>query len=179
MTDEEIRNFCRILYPAGSDTTYMAIGSMFDHVLADESLRAKAMKNDDERARIVEETLRMDPPIALQGRMATGSVDIGNAAIRYGDACLFAIAAANRDERYFPEPNRFNPDRNNNELMTFARGPHFCLGLHLARREMQVALKVVLECFPRMCLSPDRPREEIVQTVLRGPRQLWVRPYGP
>jgi len=178
LDDEEILAFCRLLFPAGSDTTYKAIGSMLYHVLPDEALRARAMRSDEDRMKIVEETLRLYPPVGLQGRTASGEVTIGDAAIRPGDTCMFGIAAANRDERYFPDPDTFNPDRNNNEVITFGRGPHFCLGLHLARQEMRITLKVLLERFPDICLSPDHPPSPVVQTLFRGPRELWVKPYG-
>jgi cytochrome P450 len=59
----------------------------------------------------------------------------------------------------------------------FGHGVHFCLGSHLARRELETAIKLVFERFPRMCLAPGRS-VEVIGGVLRGPKELWVRPYG-
>lgn len=178
LDNDEILTYCRLLFPAGTDTTFKALGSTFWHVLADPELCGMAKGSDQDRARIGDEVLRMYPPIALQGRMASGDIVIGDADIRHGDSCAFAIVDANRDPAKFPDPHRFDPHHNNRDILTFGRGQHFCLGNHLARREIEVALKVVFSRFPDICLSPDHPRGDIVAPVFRGPKALWVRPYG-
>ena len=63
------------------------------------------------------------------------------------------------------------------DILSFGQGPHFCLGAHLARTELETAVRVIFERFPRMTLVPGKP-VEIVGGVLRGPRELWVRPAG-
>jgi cytochrome P450 len=177
LDDSEMATFCRLLFPAGSDTTYKNVGSMFAEVLADERLREAAKRDDAAREAIAAESLRLHPPIALQIRMATGTVVIGDAEIQAGDWCFFAISYANRDPKIFADPDRFDPSRDNRLLITFGRGAHFCLGMHLARRELEVALKAVLERFPDMRLVPDKT-VEIVNSIFRGPKELWVYPYG-
>ena len=110
-------------------------------------------------------------------RMATGDIKLGGAHIKKGDWVLFGITAANRDPKVFPDAHRFDPGRDNRELITFGRGVHFCLGMHLARRELETALRVVFERFPDIRLKPGA-KVEYVGGVLRGPRELWVQPYG-
>ncbi len=177
MDDEEILTFARLLFPAGSDTTYKNFGGLFYEVFGSEVLRERAKGSDADRQSIVSESLRLYPPIALQIRMATGAAVIGDAKIKHGDWCLFGVMSANRDPLLFPDPDKFDPSRDNRQLITFGRGTHFCLGMHLARRELECALKIVLERFPDIRLAPAKP-VEFVKAVFRGPRHLWVQPYG-
>lgn len=177
LDNERILALFRLLFPAGSDTTYKNGGSLFAAVLADDELRALAMRGDAERANIVTEGLRWQPPTALLPRMASGDVELGGAAISKGDWTLFGITAANSDPKLFPDPRRFDPSRDNRQMITFGRGVHFCLGMHLARRELEAALKIVLERFPDIRLTPGKP-VEFVSAVLRGPRDLWVQLHG-
>ncbi len=177
LNDDEMLTFCRLLFPAGSDTTYKNIGGLFYYVLRDHKFREQAKQSDANRTALVSESLRLHPPVALQIRMATGSVVIGDAAIKHGDWCLFSILTANRDPKVFPNPETFDPSRDNRQLITFGRGAHFCLGMHLARRELETALKVILQRFPNVRLTPGKS-VEFISAVLRGPRELWIQPYG-
>ena len=177
LDDEDILSLFRLLFPAGSDTTYKNAGSLFACVLADPALRALAQKGDKERAAIATEGLRWQAPTAMLPRMATGDIKLGDAHIKKGDWVLFGITAANRDPKVFPDPHRFDPSRDNRELISFGRGVHFCLGMHLARRELETALRVVFARYPDIRLKPGA-KVEFVGGVLRGPRELWVEPYG-
>ena len=177
LSDEQVLTFLRLLFPAGSDTTYKVGGSMLAATLADPVVRAHALKSQAARDEVVSEALRWQPPTALLPRKASGDTTLGGKSIKKGDWLLFGVAPANSDPKAFAQPRRFDPTRNNRDLISFGRGPHFCLGIHLARRELEVALRVVLECFPEMALMPERP-VEFVGGVLRGPRSLWVRPHG-
>jgi cytochrome P450 len=176
LTDEEIMSFFRLLFPAGADTTYKNLGSLLAHVLADPALRERALRSDADREAIVQEGLRIEPPTSLLPRRCDKDRLLGGQQIRAGDWILFGITPGNNDPAVFPEPRRFDPDRSNKN-MAFGHGVHFCLGSHLARRELETALKVLLRRYPQMRLVPDEP-VEIVSAVLRGPRALWVEP-GP
>ena len=129
------------------------------------------------REKIVAEGLRWQAPTALLPRMSTGDTMLGGVHIKKGEWLLFGITAANSDPKVFPEPRKFDPSRDNRALISFGRGPHFCLGMHLARRELETALRVVLERYPDIRLTPGKT-VEYVGGVLRGPRELWVQPYG-
>jgi cytochrome P450 len=177
LDDERIMSFFRLLFPAGSDTTYKNAGSLFACVLADPDIRARALRSDKDREAIVAEGLRWQAPTALLPRMATGDTVLGGVPVRKGDWMLFGITAANNDPKVFPEPRRFDPSRDNRALISFGRGVHFCLGMHLARRELETALRVVLERCPDIRLKPGTKVEHI-GGVLRGPRELWVQPHG-
>jgi cytochrome P450 len=173
LNDEEILSFCRLLFPAGSDTTYKNLGSLLYAVLRDPAIRARIDEGDAAIEAIVQEGLRWQPPTALLPRMCSKDTHLGGADIKAGEWVLFGITAANNDPAIFPDPHRFDPDRDNKNL-AFGHGEHFCLGSHLARRELEVALRVIFERFPAMQLMEERP-VEIVQGVLRGPKELWVK----
>jgi cytochrome P450 len=89
-----------------------------------------------------------------------------------GTPMLFGITAANRDPAEHPDPDRFDPRRREQNL-SFGHGEHFCLGSHLARRELEAAVGALFERLPDLRLiEPDAV--EIVGAVLRGPRELRV-----
>ena len=176
LEDEQILAFCRLLFPAGSDTTYKNLGSLLFAVLSHPALAERARGSAADREAMVQEGLRWQPPTALLPRMCSEDTELGGQRIREGDWVLFGITAANSDPSVFPDPRRFDPDRDNRNL-AFGHGEHFCLGSHLARRELETALERVCNRFPAMALVQQRP-VRIVQGVLRGPESLWVRPRG-
>ncbi len=176
LSDEEIYSFARMIYPAGSDTAYKNGGSLLYAILSDPTLRGRVLESDKAREGIVQEALRWEPPVALLPRICSQDVTLGGIDIKKGDWTLFGIAAANSDPTVFEDPRRFDPTRTHRSLV-FGHGVHFCLGSHLARRELETAIKLIVERFPRMTLAPGRP-VEITGGVMRGPKALWVRPYG-
>ena len=91
-----------------------------------------------------------------------------------GSEVIFGITSANRDERVFSEPARFDLERTEKESLSFGHGLHFCIGSHLARREMEVSLSVFMERLPDMELV-DLEAACISGTVFRGPKSLPVR----
>jgi cytochrome P450 len=177
LDDEQILSTLRLLFPAGSDTTYKAAGSMFYCVLADPAAKAQIDEGEQARLSIVNEALRWQTATALLPRLASGDSQLGGVAIKKGDWLLFGITAANNDPEVFPDPRVFNPRRDHREVLSFGRGVHFCLGAQLARRELEVALRTVFARYPDIKLCPERP-VEFVGGTLRGPRELWVRPRG-
>ena len=177
LDDESILSFFRLLFPAGAGNVYRNAGTLFARVLADPAVRALASEGDAQRSAIVAEGLRWETPNALIPRMAAKDVRIADVDVRGGDWMLFGITAGNNDPAIFPDPRRFDPSRDNRHMISFGRGAHFCIGAHLARRELETALRIVLERFPAMRLMPGKV-VEYVSTVLRGPRELWVQPYG-
>ncbi|MEH6583944.1 MAG: cytochrome P450 [Halioglobus sp.] len=176
LTTEEILSFCRLLFPAGSDTTYKMLGSLFYAILSTDGMKERAVADDNAREALVQEGLRWQPPTALLPRLCSKDIELAGVKISDGDWVLFGITAANSDPAVFDQPRVFNPDRENKNL-AFGHGEHFCLGSHLARRELETALKLVFQRFPDLALVEDKP-VEITQGVLRGAKSLWVRPRG-
>ncbi len=111
-------------------------------------------------------------------RYAVRDVRLGEAEIKADDLVQVSLAGANRDPAVFEEPDRFNPMRPNlSSHVTFAQGPHVCLGLHLARLEAQLALERLLERLPGLRLAAG---DEVLKTaepqglVFRKPLALNV-----
>ncbi len=174
LSDEEIFSLVRLLFPAGADTTFKALGSFCWAVLTQTDLSDEVARDSALRSSLVEETLRWEPPIALQPRTSGPQPASWFGVEIPADApMLFAITAANRDPEVFSEPDRFDPSRNARSILTFGRGSHFCLGTHLARREMDVAMGALFERCRGLRLAGPEP-VEIVGAVLRGPTTLHV-----
>jgi cytochrome P450 len=113
-------------------------------------------------AQAVEEGLRLIAPIGTQLRSTTEDVEIGGATIPAGEPVALVIASANRDERRFDDPDTFDLHRPKQQHGAFGFGRHFCSGHAFARRQEQIALRMLFERFPGIRLDPERP------PVLRG-----------
>jgi cytochrome P450 len=128
--------------------------------------------------RIVEESLRLEPAAAVVDRYATRDVTAGGAPIGRGDFVRVSITGANRDPAMFPSPDQFDPARPNaGRHLAFARGPHFCVGAHLARLETVTAVRALLDVLPRLRLDASRP-PQVRGLVFRKPQALhaaWGR----
>ncbi len=176
LTDDEIFAFCLLLFPAGSDTAYKTLGSLLTAILSTPGMRERVFESSQAREALVLEGLRWQPPTALLPRRCSADTELGGVKLEAGTPVIFGVTAANNDPAVFPEPRRFDPDRPNlNQHLAFGHGEHFCLGSHLARRELETAIKLIFERFPEMELIPERP-VEFIGCVLRGPRDVWVRP---
>jgi cytochrome P450 len=91
-------------------------------------------------------------------RYSRRDVSIGGADVRRGDLVEISLAGANRDPSFFADPDRFDLHRERaRHHVTFAQGPHVCLGMHLARLEAQTALRLVLDRLPNLRLDPEKP----------------------
>ena len=180
LDDESIYSFVRLLFPAGSDTTFLALGNLLHAVVAHPELHDRLRGDPEARRRAVDESLRLDPAVALQPRIAGPGARVGDSDIAEGEWVLFGIASANRDPEVFDAPDEFQLDRvrdrarGSGSALAFGAGTHFCLGSHLAHAELEVALDVVLRLLPGLRLAPDA---EVTArgAIFRGPRKLPVR----
>ena len=123
---------------------------------------------------MLEETLRYDSPIQGIPRQVLQEVELGGTLLPKGAFLMVLFASANRDERQFPDADRFDIDRKSREHVAFGHGIHFCLGAALARLEARVAFETL---FGR-CRDFRLQAEEInviESNLLRGPRSLPIR----
>ena len=157
LTDFEVVSHVRLLYSVGATTTSDSMSSLFWTLLTHPELLERAGREPELRPRLVHELLRWEPPVALLPRVAPRGGEIAGVAIPEGGILLAAIASANRDETVFDDPDRFDPDREQGELLTFGFGNKFCPGSHLARRQLLAALDVVLERLPNLRLVAADP----------------------
>jgi cytochrome P450 len=113
-------------------------------VLADENVRRRVLAEPNARAAAIEETLRIDPPVTMITRFTEKDITVAGVSIPANCPVLLGIGAANRDPRQFEDPTQFSLDRGTINHITFGRGPHFCIGAHLARAEMRATLDSML-----------------------------------
>jgi cytochrome P450 len=140
LLDEELQFFFTLLWAAGADTTRNAIGG---GVLAMTEFPDQLVLLRDDRsvmATAVEEIVRWSHPAAYNRRTATRDTVLAGHEVRAGDKVVFWEASANRDERVFDEPFRFDLRRDPNPHLGFGHGVHHCLGANLARLEIRVVL---------------------------------------
>jgi cytochrome P450 len=172
LTDEEVLAFVRLLFPAGADTTYLALGSMMNHVLGDAELTAQLRTEPALIPKVVDECLRLYNTTAFLPRYTESGIDYEGVRIPPNSWVLFGIRAANRDPEVFPDPERFDIARDRRRSLTFSVGPHACLGMHLARAEMNVSLELLLRRLPGLRLRNGKVA--MTNAVLRGVRELPV-----
>jgi cytochrome P450 len=124
---------------------------------------------------VVEESLRFEPAAAVVDRYATRDVTLAGTGIGAGDLVRVSLTGANRDPAVFPDPDRFDARRPGAARhLAFARGPHFCIGAHLARLEAVTALTALRAALPGLRLDPGYPAE-VRGLVFRKPGELRVR----
>jgi cytochrome P450 len=92
---------------------------------------------------VIEEALRLEPPVTAIPRIALEDVVIRDQTVRAGEIVQLSIAAANRDPSHFPDPDRFDAARNPHGVLSFGHGPHGCLGARLATQQAAIALEVL------------------------------------
>ncbi len=178
LTDDEIMAFLKLLFPAGADTTYLNLGSTLYALLTHSDQLAHVRDDLGSRCRLAaEEGLRWYPSVPLLPRRNPHDVVWRDIAIPADTPLIFALLGANRDPAVFAEPDRFDVERRALQTLTFGQGVHFCLGAHLARAEVDTALRVILGRLPRLRLTDDpgvRITGSFVQ-LLQGPNRLPVR----
>jgi cytochrome P450 len=177
LTDEEIFNFVRLLFPAGADTTYLGVGSTLYSLLRDPDQMAIVRDDLEGQCRWAgEEAIRLNPPTAWIPRTNPRDIVWHDIPIPAGAPMFLGIMAANRDPAVYPDPDRFDVTRRPTQVMTFGFGLHFCLGAHLARAELETAVRVILSRLPNLRLADD-DGVRITGTIhhlLRGPNRLPV-----
>jgi cytochrome P450 len=155
LSEEEVLSFLRLLLPAGAETTYRLTGNVLFALLTHREARAEVEANPELLPAFIEETLRWDSAVQLISREVTRDVELHGHRIPKGDLASFAIGSANRDERHYEDPDRFDLHRaNKGDHVSFGLGEHFCLGSHLARLETRIAVAAMLERLPDLRLDP-------------------------
>jgi cytochrome P450 len=168
-------SFLRQLMNAAGDTTYRGTSVLLTALLENPD-QLEALRAD--RALIpaaIEEALRWDGPVLVQTRMASVDTELGGVAIPAGSILDVVAGAANRDPASFDRPDEFDISRERKPHFSFSRGPHICVGQHLARVEMTRALHAVLDHMPGLRFDPDRPKPEVRGSMMRVPKHLFVR----
>jgi cytochrome P450 len=171
LSEVEIIMFVNLLLVAGNVTTTNLSGNAVNAVLDQPEALDRVAADPSQVPGLVEETLRFDAPIQLVFRTATRDTEVAGTPIPKGRLVTTLLGSANRDERRFEDPDRFDVGRNPQGHLGFGFGKHFCLGASLARLEAQAALTALV---PELLRRRKRePRVERIDSFLvRGPSRL-------
>ena len=175
LTSAELASFFILLVVAGNETTRTALSHAL--MLLTEFPEQRALLLADLEGRIggaVEEIVRYASPVLFMRRSLTRDHTMNGQDYREGDKVVLYYYSANRDEAIFTDPERFDITRSPNPHVGFgAPGPHFCLGAHLARRELTVMLRELLTRVPDIIAAePDRLLSSFVNGIKRLPCQF-------
>jgi cytochrome P450 len=154
--DQDVLSCLLLLFMAGLDTVAAQLSYGMHHLATHPADRERLTSEPALVPSVVEEVLRTFP-IVQTARKVTADTDFHGCPVRAGDMVVFPIGSANRDERSFPDATEFQVDRGPTRHIAFGAGPHRCLGSHLARQEMAIALEEWHRRIPAYRLDPDRP----------------------
>ena len=180
LTTEELGSFFILLVIAGTETTRNAISHGMK-ALTDHPAQRRILCDDFERVlpTAVEEIVRWASPVMHFRRTVVCDTEVGGETLRAGDKVTIWYNSANRDETVFPDAYAFDVRRDPNEHVGFgAGGPHFCLGANLARREIQVMMRELLQRLPDIHVAgePDMLLSGFIHGIKRMPAE-WT-PVG-
>ena len=177
LNDDELAGLAFFLFAAGHDTTATLLALSTFFLLADRA-RWEAVRADPSRIEpAVEELLRYLTinPIGVISRTALEDVEIDDVVVEAGRSVTVHTGTANRDPEKFPDPETFDPGRDATGHLAFAHGRHMCLGQHVARLELQVALLGLMRRFPGLRLAVPVSEVMMIASELRhGPERLPV-----
>jgi cytochrome P450 len=168
LPDEDIRGICSNLVLAGTDTVSNLIGNGTVLLSRHPAVRDRLARDPERLTGAIEEMLRFESPVQSLARRTTRDVTLHGVTIPAGAEVRLQWGAANRDEREFDRPDRFDPTRTLRRHLALGHGIHFCLGAGLARLEARIAFEEILARWPT--LRVDEPQ------LTRLP-SLWVRAW--
>ncbi len=174
LSDEEIFSFLRLLLPAGVETTYRASGSLLFALLHDRSQFDALYGDRSLYPQAFEEVLRWEPPVTVILRRAVRDTELAGVKIDEGADIALMIGAANRDERKYSDPDRYDLFRGQRQHVGFGFGVHVCLGMHLARMESRVAVNTLFDRLGPFTLDPEAEQPHIEGMAFRSPLSLPV-----
>ncbi|MCY3793198.1 MAG: cytochrome P450, partial [Gammaproteobacteria bacterium] len=176
LTHEELLDTLFLMFMAGLDTVASAMGLIVKTFAEQPGKRREFIELMDDPKRValaVEELVRYHA-IVLLPRRVTKDTEFEGVRLQAEDQVSCPTMAANRDPEQFENPDELLYDRTPNRHMGFGHGPHRCLGLHLARRELRIGLQLLHRRLPDYELHPDR-KPELFGGSLKGASSLWLR----
>ena len=176
LSHDELLSTVMLLFAAGFETTTNLIGNGL-LALLEHPAELQRLRDDRSLLRTaVDELLRWDSPVQLDGRAAMEDLDVRGVAVAAGEQVVTMLGSANRDPRVFDDPDRFDVGREGAAPMSFGSGIHYCLGAALARAEGQVVFDRLLDRFDT--IEPAWPEARPIyrdSIVLHGLESLEVR----
>jgi cytochrome P450 len=173
LTDAEALSLLTLLVWAGTETTGPALSNILYALLVHPDQRSRLRADPGLLPGAIEEGLRWESPMQWTCRTVAAETRVGRTQIPAGSLALAHIGSANRDEACYVDPGRFDLARSPADHFAFGYGPHHCVGSHLGRAELSVAVSALLDRFPEMALAGELP--VMTGQVVRTPSHLRVR----
>ncbi|MGE0218466.1 cytochrome P450 [Mycolicibacterium sp.] len=176
LTDDELQNIIRSFVFAGFETTARAIGNLVHHLVTHPQVQAQLRSGEIPIAGLMEESLRLFPPVHTMFRTVTTPTELDGAELDEGERLVLLYGAANRDPKVFEDPEVFCPARPNpRQHVTFGIGAHYCAGATLARAEIHVLLEALLQRPPLELIGEPRHSAHLMMGQMMGVEYLPVR----
>ena len=176
MSHVELRTFLAFLLISGNETTRHLLGNLMHTLASRPDLFARLREDSACVPNLVEESLRVDPPVVFLLRECCADTELAGVRIRKGEKVAYGVASANRDESCWEAPDEFRLDRPRPTAhVAFGGGPHVCPGSALARLEGRVVLEVLRERVASLALEPGFVRRKVPTFWANGPQALPVR----
>ena len=160
LTEQEVLRFAQFLFVAGHETTSHSLSGGIGILAQDPALFARLKADRSLVPAFVEEVLRYRPELQATSRVARRATTLAGVAVPAGTFVRVMLGNANMDASKFPDPERFDIDRDRQALLqhvSFGKGIHTCIGAPLARREMRIAFEHILDTVNVLSLDPDTP----------------------
>ncbi len=174
LTREEIQSNLKVMIVGGlqatTDLIALSLWAILSHPDQWEQVKADPKLVDP----AVEEAARWHSPVGTSTRQTTRETELAGMKLEQGALIAAVLASANRDERNWTEPERYDVHRREGSHLAFATGPHLCVGARLGRYQARTAWRAIIDRLPRIALDPARPIE-ISGWEFRSPHHLWVR----
>jgi len=180
LTDPEIMSLMQQFMVAGNETTTSTLAGGLLQLIRNPEQMAKARAAAGGRdpkliMNLVEEALRYETPTAGMWRIVRKDTELGGMKIPAGAVMQLRYAAANRDPKKFPDPDRFDIERANARAhLSFGKGPHMCVGNMLSRKEMLVAFDELLERLDNFAIADENAIRILPNILLRGVTHLPI-----
>jgi len=174
LSDAEIYSFAALLLTAGSGTTWKQMGITLAALLQRPDLLRSVTAERKLLRPAIEESLRWMPTDPMFSRWVTEDIDFHGMHIPKGSVVHICLGAANRDPSRWERPDEYDIARSMKPSLSFGNGPHICLGMHVARAELNVGINALLDRLPNLRLDPDREPPRFVGFYERGATALPV-----
>jgi cytochrome P450 len=175
LSDAEIYSFALLLLLAGSGTTWRQMGIALTALLQRPAVLQAVRSNPELLRAAIDEAVRWMPTNPMFSRFVTEELDFHGQHLPRGAVLHLALGAASRDRQRWERPDDYDPTRAARPSLGFGGGPHICLGMHLARTQMQVSIGALLNRLPGLRLDRDIPGPRVIGMYHRGPTSVPVR----
>ncbi|KAA1374947.1 cytochrome P450 [Aeromicrobium fastidiosum] len=172
LSDDELVASVVLLLNAGHEASVNVFGNGFHALLEHPEQLRRIVSGEVSVETALEELIRYDAPLQLFERTATADVEVAGQLVRSGQRIACLMGSANRDAEVFADADVFDVGRDPNPHVGFGMGLHFCLGAPLARLELQISIRALLDRFPELRLAGESPRRPT--WVLRGYQRIPV-----